>query len=966
MKNLLIIFYFQVIFIQLIITPLLADSLTVLDFSLKNSIEQDSVGKYEYNNSTVLTFTVNNELKGKNGQCLAILYQGSKQGSSGIYIDLGSINKRGINSSEYDYLSFWVKGEKGVDKVGLMLNNSKFNKIKKSIVNQSAENFLQKTVTNVWQEVIIPLNYFGVTGKIKTLIFGFEPSEEGVIYLDNINFKKDLSRTVFAKSKIIKQSDKSFKLPSKGSAVVSESTASITSIKGKAKKVADFAINKNDRNKSGSLQEKLTDKKALSKRDTQLSQYIGDEEIAELEEFVVEEQITEVSELQYVPITFLTEEDLKLLTKSTLGETLSWQPGVSSTYYGPTTSRPVIRGFDGNRVLVLENGINTGDLSNVSPDHGVSVEPLLIDSLEIVRNSSTLLYGGGAIGGAVNVKSKNIPKRKLEEDYQPVNLEFRYNSAVDERTTVLMVSESVGDFVINLNGVSRNTGNFKIPDRASTGKISQLDVALGNANATTTFISEIPNTDSDSVIGSAGIAYFWDKGRAGLSVNGYNSNYGVVPFPRGIFDNPTVLSESELDIVRVDQKHRRIDVELDLDTPFESIDKIQFRGRYSDYDYSETVNKLPESFFENDGFDSRLEIFHKPFFGFSGVAGIQFQQYLLEVNGIGRFNFMGNQFAINFPFTPPTETTNYALFFLESRKLGPFEFQIGGRFEKQKHDRLQEKDTFEETAKSGSMTLSYNLNNKFVFSANLAHSERPPTSIEQFAFYPHEAIGVFEKGKYSATVNPNVPGSGQLLNIERSNGLDLGIKKITGSLTGLISAFYYKFDNFIFLENQGNVERLFNIELPAFQYVERDAEFYGAEFEAKYEFISQDNLKMNISLLADVVRGNDLTLNLPIPRVPPVRYGSRLEFQPKNMNLGFEVRFVEDQNKITPSENSTDEYAFFNADFKFTQTIKNIDFNILLKGSNLTDADGRVHASFLKEYTPLPGRSFSLGVNMQF
>jgi iron complex outermembrane receptor protein len=165
-----------------------------------------------------------------------------------------------------------------------------------------------------------------------------------------------------------------------------------------------------------------------------------------------------------LPVTVLTGQALRRAVASSIGETLGGMPGVSNASFGPGVGRPVIRGQQGARTLTLNNGIAIADVSSVSPDHAVSVEPLLADSIEVLRGPSALLYGGGAIGGVINVTDNRIPRAPIEGVQGAV--EYRNDSATSMDTATVKLETGSGDFAFHFSGTTRDFDNQDIPGLA--------------------------------------------------------------------------------------------------------------------------------------------------------------------------------------------------------------------------------------------------------------------------------------------------------------------------------------------------------------------------------------------------------------------------------------------------------------------------------------------------------------------
>ena len=161
------------------------------------------------------------------------------------------------------------------------------------------------------------------------------------------------------------------------------------------------------------------------------------------------------------PVTVLAGDDLMLRREATLGETLASQPGIVASHFGAGASRPVIRGMDGPRVKILSDGAEVQDASTISPDHAVASEPLLAQQIEVLRGPSALAYGGGAVGGVVNVLDRKIPTR-MPRNGLAGSLEVRANSGADEKAGAFEVTGGSGNVAIHAEGARRSADAYGV------------------------------------------------------------------------------------------------------------------------------------------------------------------------------------------------------------------------------------------------------------------------------------------------------------------------------------------------------------------------------------------------------------------------------------------------------------------------------------------------------------------------
>ena len=332
---------------------------------------------------------------------------------------------------------------------------------------------------------------------------------------------------------------------------------------------------------------------------------------------------------------------LLLQQQDTLGETLASTPGVNSTYYGPGASRPIIRGLGGDRVRMLQDSVGSLDLSNISPDHNVSVEPLLLDRVEVLRGPATLLYGSSAVGGVVNVVDNRIP---LEAPVSPLGgrLETRFDTAAKERTGVMALTGGDADFGLQVDGLRTRTDDVKIPGMAQQGP----DAPAGQQSGT------LPSSAVSTKSGSVGGTWFGKNGYLGAAIGVYDTTYGV---PTGE-EPPT----------SIDMKQRRYDLRGAIDQPLDPVQSLRVRFGYGDYTHRElsggdTVNTT----FKNKAWEGRLELIQERIGALTGTVGLQISR--------NDFSAAGDEVV-----TPATVTRTAAAFVLEEYKLEHVNLQLGG------------------------------------------------------------------------------------------------------------------------------------------------------------------------------------------------------------------------------------------------------------------------------------------------
>jgi iron complex outermembrane receptor protein len=393
------------------------------------------------------------------------------------------------------------------------------------------------------------------------------------------------------------------------------------------------------------------------------------------------------------PITVLAGLDLASRMKSTLGETLAEQPGVSSTSFGPGASRPVIRGMGGDRVRILQGGVGTADASNTSPDHAVSFDPLSAEQIEVVRGPATLLYGSTAIGGVVNVIDGRIPEARAERAVGGV-FDLALGSVSDEKQGGASLQGGKKGFAWHADALHRTTGDVRVP--------------LDEGN--------VPNSATENTSGSLGASIVGDRGFFGTNAAVFNTNYGI---------------PSE-DGVTIDMKQRRLDLKGAIREPFGAFRGLRVRVGVADYEHSELEGQDVGTRFESQGYEGRAEFLHKDLGALKGAFGFQAQGRNLTVTG-------------EEAFLPPSQTRSLAAFVLEEIGSGRTRLALGGRVERQAVD-LDRGDSRSMTGVSGSAGVTVRANDGLAFGLTLSYSERLPGAEELFSDGPHAATNAYEIG----------------------------------------------------------------------------------------------------------------------------------------------------------------------------------------------------------------------------
>lgn len=682
------------------------------------------------------------------------------------------------------------------------------------------------------------------------------------------------------------------------------------------------------------------------------------------------------------PVSVIGQEELKKVQQATLGETLKSTPGVHSSYFGPVSSSPVIRGNDGPRVKIVQNSLDVSDVSRVGPDHNVATNTSSATQVEVLRGPATLQYGSGAIGGVVNVVDKRIPQSVPEEVEGEAQLQY---STVDNgKFANIDVTGGSGKIAYHFDGYKRKTDDIDIPGYAE----AEPD---GDEGPGTLENSAIDTTDL-----TAGLSYVGDEGFFGFSVEKLDNLYGVPGHSHEHEEEEEEHEEEEHEEeagTSLDVDMTRYQIAGEWYSPFKGISTIKMAAAHTNYEHVELEGDEIGTKFKNDSTDFRLTANHEDFGGWHGVIGVQANQ--------GEYEAEGEE-----AFSPNTDSDMLALFLVEQKKFGDVTVEFGGRIERntydadgmsidlhveheeeEDHDHEEEDheehtlnfdfDEYSFTNVSYSAGFNWEYTPGYSVAMTLSHSERGPSQQELLSAGTHVATQTFELGLvYDLDEDGEISETLNSVEEEVSNNLDITFRKYTGDWGYTVSAFYNQADNYIYESNTGLItaeeehdeEEAAEEEehehsaagLPVYYFQQSDADIYGLEAETFVDV----NPNWRVTLYGDYVRAK--LENQDLPRTPPLRVGSKVNYTEGNWSSELGVVWYDEQTKVAPTETTTDGYTLVNANIQYEANAAGLDWVIYLKGENLTDEEARVHTSFLKDRAPLPGRNFALGVRTLF
>ncbi len=631
-----------------------------------------------------------------------------------------------------------------------------------------------------------------------------------------------------------------------------------------------------------------------------------------------------------VPVTTLNGRELSLKRESTIGDTLDGIPGVSATHFGPNASRPVIRGLDAERVRIMQNGVGVLDASSLSFDHAVTVDPIIIEQVDVVRGPAALLYGGSAVGGVVNSTDNRIPTEQLNG--VTGRAETRVGGPDSQNNIAGVVDAGNGLLAIHGDLYSRKTSDLEIPGYAVSKRKSEADGTARINNG------KLINSSADGDGGALGASLTFDSGYIGASYSGFNSNYGTVVEPD----------------VRIDMQSQRWDIgsefhDLDKLGFGHLINRVKFRLAHTDYEHQELESDVVGTTFKNHGIEGSLEAGHTPINtalgNLNGVIGLQFQNTTFEAFG-------------DEAFVPSSNTQTKALYIYEELPLNfidapKLKLSFGGRTE---HTTVDSSDNpnFGAGQNHGFNPTSYALGGIYTLTpnwslaSNLSHNERAPSYFELYANGAHIATGQFEVG------NNN-------FDVERSNGIDAQLRWKDAKNSFSIGTYYTRFSSFLGLLETGNNVIVNGRSLPVAQFSAFAADFKGFEAEGKFNVANN----LDLILRGDYVRATNRDNGDALPRIAPLRLGGGLHYQQGSFGVRVDVLHAFDQNRTAANELATDGYTDVSALVSYKLPTK-LNIELFAKANNLLNEEIREHASFLKDLAPQGERSILIGLRTDF
>ena len=675
------------------------------------------------------------------------------------------------------------------------------------------------------------------------------------------------------------------------------------------------------------------------------------------------------------PVSVLSGDELKNKSKATLGETLKGLPGVNASYFGPVSSSPIIRGLDGPRVKITQNGLDASDASRIGPDHATSSDSLAAEQIEVLRGPSTLLYGSGAIGGVVNVVDNRIPTSNLDDLTGAA--EYSHDTVSNSNTVAAKLETGNDGFNFHFDGTKRSGDDYETP----TFNISDEDGDVETHNS-------VENTFIDSDTFNVGTSYVGDHLTVGFSYGSIETDYGIPGHEHHDHDHEGE-TEEEHDEHADEEEEESVYAHLEQDRwqglisyalDNNWIENINLRVGYTDYKHSEIEDGEIGTTFKNETTEARLNVEHK-LAQWHGMMGYHYSE--------SDYDAIGEE-----AFTPASVTTTHALYLLEEREFGDVTLELGARIEdyeitstitesEHAHDHDEEEDhdegeeesiayseSFTNVSASAGAIWQYTPGQSVALS--LSHSERAPLSAELLSNGLHIATGTYELGLGYHIEDNEVHFEPEDIKQEKSTNLDFSFRRFSGDFGYTVNFFYNDIKNFYYQQNTGLVyDEEDGLEsaigahddaVAVYQFASKDAELYGVEFDVHYQIDPNAMVKV----FGDSTRAKLKDDEGNLPRIPANKLGSELQYNVGDLQLTLTGTHYFEQDNISAYETKTDGYTIVDAQANYQLSLGAIDTQLYLNVDNITDELGFVHSSFIKDKAPLPGRNFRFGIRGYF
>ena len=643
------------------------------------------------------------------------------------------------------------------------------------------------------------------------------------------------------------------------------------------------------------------------------------------------------------PNKILAGDELQNKLAGTLGATLANELGVSATGYGAGASRPVMRGLEGARVQILQNGLSVGDVSSISADHAVANPIQNAHQIEILRGASALVYGSGSSGGLVNVVNDRIVTSMPDMVSGAINTS--YETVNQGKTANIEVDAPAGPLALHFDSAVSNSNNYQIPGYAEQGGPNANWSINPNQPVYVPYSGKLPFSYSNQNSLGLGATYIRTDGYTGVSLERMNHNYGIPTYDGGF----------------IQQSQNRYDFSHQTNDPFDGFSSIKVSAANTNYQHTEFTNAgVAATQWNNTATEARVEMMHKEFLGSKGVIGAQ-------VNGatLNATDLSSNNYAI----VPQTKSNSSALFWVEEGRYGPVKTSLGARYSYAGQNpnlatQFPSPSSQGVPSSYGPPTLQNRQFNLMSYSAggmldvargyglglSYTVSQRAPTPQELYSYGPHDSTATFDIG------NAN-------LATETSHNVEISFQKTLGLFRSKASLYRNQFSNYIYGFYTGAYSTVNNFSVV--QASQASANIKGAEGELTYNW-NQNGVGGRV--FGDISQGSfNAGGNLPLQPAP--RLGSELAYQRDGWLTSATYIYSYQQNRLATWEvGPTPSYNLVNANLSYTERVGKINWTGYVMLKNLLNEEIRYATSpmAVRLYAPQPGRSLMVGVRAAF
>ena len=680
------------------------------------------------------------------------------------------------------------------------------------------------------------------------------------------------------------------------------------------------------------------------------------------------------------PSDVLEADELERKAVDNIGATVGNEPGIHNSSYGVGAGRPVIHGLSGARVRVMEDQIDTFDVSVSSGDHAVTVDPYIAQRVEVLKGSATLLYGSGAIGGVVDVHTGRIPQDVPDRVRGAFDLRGSDNG--DGRNGSLRLDGGGGNVAWHIDAFSRESDDYDIPGFAESAALhaqeeegehhdeeghDDHDEEGHDHDEEEEHVDEheeevsgyLPGSGSEVRGGSVGFSIVGERGFIGLAVSGLDSEYGIPGHSHAHEHEHEHEEEEEGHHDHEDEEHAeehhededlhadeappvvlldqtRIDLEAGLAGPLSGFEGLNLRLGINDYEHVENEAGEAGTAFSNSAWEARAELTHRPVGAWSGALGGQL--------GNREFSVVGEE-----AFTPPVDTSSFGLFWVGERPLGDLGLEAGLRYDRVEHTPANGSSR-DFSGASASLGLIVPLADGWGATLLADYSSRAPVGEELFSDSPHPGTGVFDIG------NPE-------LDTEQARNIAATLNG-GGDRWSLKGTFYYThFPDFIYQAATGEEREGLDVR----RYSQADATLPGFEVEGRVTIADWAAGTLDLGAFFDMVSPEiDVSGNDNLPLIPPDRTGVSLEFTSDRVRANVDYVRASEQDEVAEFELPSEGYDDLRARIALRFRPGDATVDVYLAGRNLTDDEQRLHTSVVKDLAPQPGRTVEAGLRMRF